>query len=99
MIDNNATCSTELYVAAPFSLPLGFLEFKASGSKYEIDPCLGIGRIVMSIPCVTHEIAELLSIVRAEALPLAAPPTLLGVLLPEGGMVGFGEKRSTNWLG
>jgi len=46
---------------------------------------------------VSHKIAELLSTVRAEALPLAVPPTLLGVLLPEGGMVGFGEKRSTNW--
>jgi len=48
---------------------------------------------------MSHEIAELLSTVRAEALSLAAPPTLLGVLLPEGGMVGFGEKRFTNWLG
>jgi len=99
MIDNNATCSTELYVAAPFSLPLGFFEFKPSGSVTRNDPCLGIGRIVVSIACMSHEIAELLSTVRAEALPLAVPPTLLGVLLPEGGMVGFGEKRSTNWLG
>jgi len=98
-MDNNATCSTELYVAALFSLPLGFLEFKASGSKYKIVPCLGIRRIVMSIHCVSHEIAELLSTVRAEALPLAAPPTLLGVLLPEGGLVGLGEKRFTSWLG
>jgi len=53
----------------------------------------------MSIHCVSHEIAELLSTVRAEALPLAAPPTFLGVLLPEGGLVGLGEKRFTSWLG
>jgi hypothetical protein len=99
MINNNATCPTELYMAAPFSLPPGFLEFKASGSVTTNDPCLGIERIVMSIACMSHEIAELLSTVRAEALPLAVPPTLLGVLLPEGGVVGFGEKRSTNWLG
>jgi hypothetical protein len=48
--------------------------------------------------CVLKEIAPLLSTVKAEDLPLVAPPTLLGVLLPERGSLGFGEKRLTNWL-
>jgi len=39
----------------------------------------------------------LLSTVRAEALPLAAPPTLLGVVLPECESLGLGEKMFTNW--
>jgi len=50
-----------------FPLPLGFLEFKASGSKYEIDPCIGVRQIVVSIACMSHEIAELLSTVRADS--------------------------------
>jgi len=47
---------------------------------------------------VSNEIAPLLSKVRAEALPLLAPPTPLGVVLPELGSLGFGEKMVTNWL-
>ncbi len=39
----------------------------------------------------------LLSTVRAEALPLPAPPTLLGVVVPECVSLGFGEKMFTNW--
>jgi hypothetical protein len=33
---------------------------------------------------------------RAEALPLLAPPTLLGVVLPECEWLRFGENRFTN---
>jgi hypothetical protein len=44
----------------------------------------------------TLEVA-LLSTVRAEALPLPAPPTLLGVVLPECVSLGLGEKMFTNW--
>ena len=40
----------------------------------------------------------LLPTVRAEALPLLAPPILLGVVLPELGSLGGGEKMFTNWL-
>ena len=40
----------------------------------------------------------LLPTVRAEALPLLAPPILLGVVLPELGSLGGGEKMVTNWL-
>jgi len=101
MIDNNATCSTELYVAAPFSLPLGFLEAKPSGSNTVNDSCLGIGRIVVfGGAWVSKEMLEvaLLPTVRAEALPLLAPPILLGVVLPELGSLGGGEKMVTNWL-
>jgi hypothetical protein len=47
MMDNNATCSTEEYVIAPLSLPLGFLEASPSASTTTNDPCLGIGQIVM----------------------------------------------------
>jgi hypothetical protein len=36
--------------------------------------------------------------VRAEALPLLAPPILLGVVLPELESLGGGEKMVTNWL-
>jgi hypothetical protein len=36
--------------------------------------------------------------VRAEALLLLAPPILLGVVLPELGPLGGGEKKVTNWL-
>ena len=100
-MDNNATCSTELYVAAPFSLPLGFLEAKPSGSNTVNDPCLGIGRIVVfGGAWVSKEMLEvaLLPTVRAEALPLLAPPILLGVVLPELGSLGGGEKMVTNWL-
>jgi len=43
------------------------------------------------------EVALLLT-VRAEALPLLAPPILLGVVLPELGSLGGGEKMVTNWL-
>jgi hypothetical protein len=39
----------------------------------------------------------LLSTIRAESLPLLAPPTLLGVVLPECESLGFGENRFTNW--
>jgi hypothetical protein len=39
----------------------------------------------------------LLSTVRAEALPLPAPPTLLGVVLPECVSLRLGEKMFTNW--
>jgi len=48
---------------------------------------------------VSKEMLEvaLLSTVRAEALPLAAPPTLLGVILPECESLGLGEKMFTNW--
>jgi hypothetical protein len=48
---------------------------------------------------VSKEMLEvaLLSTVRAEALPLAAPPTLLGVVLPECESLGLGEKMFTNW--
>jgi hypothetical protein len=100
-MDNNATCSTELYVAAPFSLPVGFLELKPSGSNTVNDPCLGIGRIVVfGGTWVSKEMWEeaLVSTVRAEALPLLAPPILLGVVLPELGSLGGGEKMFTNWL-
>jgi len=50
-------------------------------------------------PWVSKEMLEvaLLSTVRAEALPLAAPPTQLGVVLPECESLGFGEKMFTNW--
>jgi len=47
---------------------------------------------------MSNKIDPLLSTVKAEALPLLAPPTLLGVLLPECGSLGFGEKRVTHWL-
>jgi hypothetical protein len=47
---------------------------------------------------VSNEIAPLLSTVRAEALPLLAPPTLLGVVLPELGSLGVCEKMVTNRL-
>jgi len=49
---------------------------------------------------VSNEIWEdaLLPTVRAEALPLLAPPILLGVVLPELGSLGGGEKMVTNWL-
>jgi hypothetical protein len=36
--------------------------------------------------------------VRAEVLPLLAPPILLGVVLPELGSLGGGEKMVTNWF-
>jgi len=50
-------------------------------------------------PWVSKEMLEvaLLSTVRAEALPLAAPPTLLGVVLPECDSLGLGEKMFTIW--
>jgi hypothetical protein len=77
------------------------LEVKDSGSKKANDPCLGIGRIVVfGGHWVSNEIWEdaLLPTVRAEALPLLAPPILLGVVLPELGSLGGGEKMVTNWL-
>jgi hypothetical protein len=48
---------------------------------------------------VSKEMLEVavLSTVRAEALPLATPPTLLGVVLPECESLGLGEKMFTNW--
>jgi hypothetical protein len=48
---------------------------------------------------VSKEMLEvaILSTVRAEALPLATPPTLLGVVLPECESLGLGEKMFTNW--
>ena len=48
---------------------------------------------------MSKEILEVavLSTVRAEALPLATPPTLLGVVLPECESLGLGEKIFTNW--
>jgi hypothetical protein len=51
-------------------------------------------------PWVSNEMLEvaLLPTVRAEALPLLAPPILLGVVLPELGSLGGGEKIVTNWL-
>jgi len=50
-------------------------------------------------PWVSNEMLEVavLSTVRAEALPLATPPTLLGVVLPECESLGLGEKMFTNW--
>jgi len=52
---------------------------------------LGIGQIVVFRGhCMLKDMLEvaLLSTVRAEALPLPAPPTLLGIVLPE--CVSFG---------
>jgi hypothetical protein len=52
-------------------------------------------------PWVSKEMLEvaLLPTVRAEALPLLAPPILLGVVLPKLGSLGGGcEKMVTNWL-
>jgi len=43
------------------------------------------------------KIAPLLSTFKAEDLPLVAAATLLGVVLPECGSLGFGGKRLTNW--
>jgi len=77
------------------------LEAKPSGSKTANDPCLGIGRIVVfGGNWVSKEMLEVavLPTVRAEALPLLAPPILLGVVLPELGSLGGGEKMFTNWL-
>jgi hypothetical protein len=76
--ESNATCSTALYAGEPFSLPLGFLAANASGMMTENDPWRGIGRIVTSV-CVLKVLAPVafLSTVRAEDLPLVAPPTLL----------------------
>jgi hypothetical protein len=50
-------------------------------------------------PWVSKEMLEvaLLSTVRSEALPLAAPHTLLGVVLPKCESLGSGEKMFTNW--
>jgi hypothetical protein len=76
------------------------LEPKPSGSVTANDPCLGTGRIVVfGGPWVSKEMLEvaILSTVRAEALPLATPPTLLGVVLPECESLGLGEKMFTNW--
>jgi hypothetical protein len=101
MIESKATYSTEDEVLAPFSLPLGFLEAKPSASRTTNDSCLGIGRIVVfGGPWVSKEMLEvaLLPTVRAEALPLLAPPILLGVVLPELGSLGGGENMFTNWL-
>jgi hypothetical protein len=64
------------------------------------DPCLGIGRIVVfGGHCMSKDMLEvaLLSTVRAEALPLPAPLTLLGVVLPECVSLGLGENMFTNW--
>jgi len=41
----------------------------------------------------------LLSVVRAEDLPLFTPPTLLGVILPECVSLGIGEKGFTSCVG
>jgi hypothetical protein len=50
---------------------------------------------------MSKEIAPvaLLSIVRAESLPLSTSLTILGVLLPECVSLGFGENRFTSCVG
>ncbi len=70
----------------PFFLsPAFFLEVNASGSRTESNPCQGMGWILLVRPgCLSKVIAPvaLMSIVRAEALPLFTFHTLLGVVLP-----------------
>jgi hypothetical protein len=48
---------------------------------------------------VSKEIAPLLFTEATNDLPLVAPPTLLGVALPECVSLGFGENRFTNCVG
>jgi len=69
--------------------------------NYNNNPYLRIGWIVMfGGPWVSKEIWSevLLPTDRAEALPLLAPTILLGVVLPELGSLGGGERMVTNWL-
>jgi hypothetical protein len=48
---------------------------------------------------VSKEIATLLITVATEDTSLVAPPTLLGVVLPECVSLGFGENRFNNCVG